>query len=404
MADLPLAGIRIVDLTRAQQGPFATVMLSDLGADVIKVEEPGVGDHGRGVVGRRLTHGVNTYFLAHNRNKKSITADIRKPAGQEIVRRLCRSADVFVHNFRPGTLERVGLGYEDICQIQPAIIYACASGFGLKGPYAERPKSKPGNDIIGQAMGGLMSMTGDERTGPIPAGAAIADQVGAMNLAYGIMVALFVRERTGQGQMVDSSLLGSQLALQCWEITDNLVNGPIGRKAGGGHPLVPALWNTFATSDGHLVIGGVAPKRWSGFCRALGLEAIEHDERFATPQARIDNQPELLRIVGEVFRTKTRAEWLERLAEVDAIAGPVYSYEEMANDPQVWANEYLVELDHPGADLEKVRTVGVPVKLSKTPGRVQRHAPELGEHTHEVLVELGYAWEEIGQLHADNVI
>ena len=402
MADLPLSGIRIVDLTRAQQGPFATVMLSDMGAEVIKVEEPGIGDQGRGVIGRRITHGINSYFLAHNRNKKSVTADVRKPGGQEIVKRLVRTADVFVHNFRPGTLERYGLGYDDLVQIKPDIIYGVASGFGLKGPYAERKKAKPAVDIVAQAMGGLMSMTGTEATGPLPAGAALADQVGAMNLAYGLVVALFVRDRTGEGQKVDVSLLGSQLALQTWEITENLISGPIGRKAESGHPLVRQMWGTFEATDGYFVIGGVAPKRWSAFCRALDLPALEHDERFATPQGRVDNQPQLLEIVRGVFKTRSRTEWLERLEEADVISGPVYSYHEMAQDPQVWANEYLVEMDYP--EVGKVPTVGLPVKLSRTPGRVQRKAPELGEHTHDVLLELGYSWEEIGQLIADEAI
>ncbi len=398
---LPLEGIRIVDLGQAQQGPHAAVLLSDMGADVIKVE-PRTGDFSRGALAPAQdewgTAVRDAYILAHNRNKRSLAIDITVPQGREALLRLAERGDVFLHNFRPGVAERLGIDYPAIKARNPRVIYASGSGFGKEGPGAQRP----GFDLVGQAVSGFMVQAGLPGAPPHPAGAAVADQTGSILLAYGVMLALFVRERSGVGQEVDVSLLGSMLCLQSWEVTTYLLSGRLPPKAGRGHPLIRGLWQIFPTSDGWISLAGCNDVRWPGFCRALGIGHLQSDPRFATAQERADHLNELVPLLDKVFLARTTAEWQATLEAVDAIVGPVQSYVEAVADPQVAANGYIGEVQHPRRG--RVRVVGLPVRLSETPGRIKGPAPELGEHTTEVLRELGYSWEEIAALAADEVI
>lgn len=385
-----LDGIRVLDFTWAQQGPYATVLLSDLGADIIKVEPREGGDFGRGVWSPE--GGASPYFIAHDRGKRSITLDLKHEGAREVIHRLVRYCDVVVNNFRPGVMERLGLGYEELKKVREDVILASASGYGPKGPRAFHP----GFDIAGQAMGGLISRTGSSSGEPVPAGAAIADQVGAMMLAFGIMTALFARERFGFGQALDCSLYGSQIALQSWEIDQWSIAGPAPR-GGRGHALIPGLWGVFKTSDGHIAFGGVGDNRWPGFCAALGCEELMEDDRFRTARDRaLTNKDDLVAFVDERLMAKTTAEWLAAFTANDLIVAPVQDYDDILRDEQAWANDYLIELADPVRG--EIKVVGFPVSFSHTPATNQGPPPELDQHTEAVLSELGYSWEEIARL------
>lgn len=396
----PLDGIWVLDFTIAQQGPYATVMLSDMGAEVIKIEEPKRGDMGRYILGRiDNALGLNPYFLAHDRNKRSVTLDLKHPRAKEVVLRLVEHCDVLVQNFRPGVMQRLGLDYATLSQVNPRLIYASASGFGSKGPLAQ----KPGLDLAGQAMGGIMAATGPVDGRPHPVGVAIADQTGAMMLAYGIVLALFARERSGEGQEIDCSLLGTQIALQSWEITQHMTTGKLAGTGGQGHPLIQGLYQTFPTADGYLVIGGVTPDKWERFCVALGQEeGLMADGRFASGRLRVENRQALYAELSRLFASRPTADWIPLIESADVVCGPVRDYAGVAECEQAWANGYLDRLEHP--EHGPVRVAGVPVSLSKTPGQPRSLPPELGEHTEAVLHELGYTWEEIAQLRIDGVI
>ncbi len=383
----PLDGIRVLDFTMFQQGPQATMVLADMGADVLKVESPVFGD-----LGRHLTyHGsdnFSSYFLAHNRGKKSITVHLKTEGGQEIIRRLVERCDVLAHNFRPGVMERLGLAYEDVRALNPAIIYARASGWGSKGPKARHPSF----DVAAQARSGLVGVTGEPDGFPLPAGAAVADYAGAMNLVIGILAALLVRERTGVGQQVESSLLGASVAMQAWEIQTYLIGGQW-RKAGRGHPYLPTIWRVFKTADSYAVVGGMPENRWPAFCRALGMPELQEDPRFENFFARRDHLDELYDILDGVFLRRTTEEWMKVLEPADMICAPVATYADVVADPQVLENDYIVGVQHPNRG--PMQVVGSPLRFSETKIEVQAAAPELGQHTEETLLELGYTWDDI---------
>ncbi len=390
----PLEGITILDFTRYQQGPFATVMLSDMGADVIKVEEPKNGDLGRAL--GRQPDGFCAYFEAHNRNKRSITLDIRTEAGRRVVHQLVERVDVVTENYRPGVMDRLGIGYEDLKKVNPRIIMGSASGFGPKGPDARRPSF----DIIGQAAGGMMmAQGGGPDFEPQSVTAGHADHVGAMFLAFGISMALIARDRYGVGQHVDSSLLGGQIAFQGMGIIRSLRVGAQASFRQGANPLFRA----YGCGDGRWVALGILdPKVWPGLTHALGHPELMKDPRFAEPFARHEHAEELAETLAAIFQEKPRDEWLKLLEEHDVAAGPVRDHVEVGDDPGVIANEYVVTVEHPS--LGQLRVPGVPVKLSETPGHVRSVAPELGQHTEEVLLMLGYDWEQIGGLREQGVI
>jgi crotonobetainyl-CoA:carnitine CoA-transferase CaiB-like acyl-CoA transferase len=384
----PLHGVRVLDFTVFQQGPQATMVLADMGADVIKAEAPGFGDFGRLL---QIHNGVGAYHLAHSRGKRSLTVNLKTPQGIEIVRRLVPRMDVFVHNFRPGVMERLGVGYDDMRALNERIIYAHASGWGARGFKAQHPAF----DIAAQARSGLMSMTGEENGGPLPVGVAIADYVGAMNLAMSIMAALYARDHMGHGQKIETSLFGSAVAAQAWELQTYILGGRK-RRGGRGHAYLPTIWRTFRTADGWAVVGGVGDDRWPAFCQAVAMPELEHDERFANGLSRAINLMELYTLLDDKFLVRTTKEWIEILEAHDMICAPVQDYDGLLADPQALENEYLLTVDHPIAG--PVKVVGQPWKFSETPAHIAAAAPELGQHTEEVLLELGYTWDEITAL------
>jgi len=390
----PLEGITILDFTRYQQGPFATVMLSDMGADVIKVEERLNGDLGRALGAQ--PDGFCGYFEAHNRNKRSITLDVRTDAGRRIVHQLAERVDVVVENFRPGVMDRLGIGYARLSAINPRLIMASASGAGQKGPAARRPSF----DVIGQAMGGMMvSQGGGPEDEPKLVAGGFADHVGAMFLAFGIGMAIVARERFGVGQHVDASLLGGQIAFQAMGFCRSLQSGFHNGFRPGANPLFRAYR---CADDKWIALGVLDPKVWPGLLRALDQPGLATDPRFANPFGRWEHAEDLIEAIAGCFILRPRDEWLARLEACDVASGPVRDHLEVADDPQVLANEYVVTVEHP--HLGPIRVPGIPVKLSETPGRIRSTAPELGQHTEEVLLELGYSWEDLDRLRTSEVI
>ncbi len=393
-----LDGIRVLDMTIWQQGTSAAVMLADLGADVVKIEDPSGGDPGRGLWRVEKAGGLSGYFQALNLGKRSIALDLKRPEGRDAFLRLAETADVFISNFRPGVCERLGIGYADVAKVNPRIIYACASGYGREGPDAREGSF----DILGQARGGLMAVTGEPDGYPKNAGAPIADQVGGMMAAFGILAALLHRERTGEGQEVDVSLLGSVMALQSFNITSHLLSGELPRRfpRGGFGPF----WNVYRASDGkHFALAMLLNRGWRETCEAIGRPELERDERFARYRDRVlTNAAALIAIFDETFATRPADEWVRALNERGVFCARVQDYEEIARDPQVLANGYIVDV--PREDGPPVRMVSTPVQLSKTPARIRSMAPELGQHTEEVLLEAGYSWEEIDALRTAGAI
>jgi crotonobetainyl-CoA:carnitine CoA-transferase CaiB-like acyl-CoA transferase len=391
---LPLDGVRVLDFTWAQQGPFATVMLSDMGAEIIKVE------HREGERGRQAASGQPQpvpYFIAHDRGKKSITLDVRRPEALEIVEKLVERVDVVVSNMRPGIMERLGLGYDDLRRINPRIVWAAASAYGPLGKQATRP----GFDIVGQALGGIMMHTGPEGSPPMPAGAAIGDQVGAINLCAGILAGLVQAARTGEGVQVDVSLYGTQVALQAWEINTESITGNIAGKGGQGHPLITprGVWRSFETKDGHLVVGGVNAQRFTALCQLMDLPELA--ERFPDDRTRAEHVADIIRTLEPRFRQETTAYWLERFEQQDIIGAPVQSYGDILGDPQAWENGYVTEMEHPVHGTIKI--VGSAIQFDRSaPSRMS--PPELGDHTEIFLEEIGYDWDKIAQLREAEVI
>ena len=354
-----------------------------------------------GDLGRVLAmHGpdrLSAYHLAHSRGKRSITVNLKTEEGREVVRRLIPRADVFTHNFRLGAMEKLGLGYDGVRALNERIIYAHASGWGAKGPKARHPAF----DIAAQARSGLMSMTGEEDGGPLPAGVAIADYVGAMNLALGVIAALYARTATGKGQKVETSLFGSQIAAQAWELQYYILSGRL-KRSGRGHAYLPTIWRTFRTKDGWAVVGGVGDDRWPAFCAAIAMPELERDPRFANAGARKDHLDELYALIDGRFLAKTTAEWMSVLEAHDMICAPVADYEALVRDEQALANEYLLTVEHPTNGPTQV--VGFPWKFSETPAHAAPAAPELGQHTEEILLSLGYTWDEIAALRGAGAI
>jgi CoA:oxalate CoA-transferase len=401
----PLDGIRIVDWTIWQQGPVATQMLADLGAEVIKIEERERGDPGRGIVAvagsSTVKGGRNYYFEANNKHKKSIALNLKQPEAREIVHRLAARSDVFVQNFRKGVAQRLGLGYAELAALNPRIIYASASGYGPEGP----DSGEPSFDYLGQARSGIMNAIGTGSTAPTYVYGGIADQMGAIMLAYGVLAALFARERTGIGQEVDASHLGSMMALQGLNVVARTIMGkefPRNTRANAYNPL----WNHYRCADDKWIsLAMLQPDRyWKNFCEVVGKPELIEDPRFAEAKVRGKNSAAVVAIFDEVFAARPRDEWMRVLkGRGDFIYTIVNSVSDLPDDPQVRANGYVVEYDHPA--LGNLTLLGMPVKLSATPGEPRGHAPELGEHTELLLTEmLGYSWDDIARLREANVI
>jgi formyl-CoA transferase len=393
----PLAGVRVLDLTRVLAGPYCTMFLGDLGAEVVKVEQPGVGDDTRGW-GPPFVGGESAYFLCINRNKKSITVDLKRQEGIDLVRRLADSADVLIENFRPGTMERLGLGEKDLRALNPRLIYASLSGFGADGPMSDAP----GYDLIIQAWGGLMSITGAPDGEPTKVGVAIMDLVAGLMLGKAIVAALFAREKIGIGQKIDTSLLEAEVASLINVGSNYLIAGTTAKRWGNAHPsIVP--YQSFKTADGYLVIGVASEGIWQRFCEAIGKTEMADDPRFAKNADRVDNRASLIAILREMFRSRDNEHWLKLLNEAKVPCAPIQTIDQVFAAPQVRHREMLVEVEHPTAGT--LRMAGIPVKFSATPASVRLPPPLLGEHTDEVLSSwLGMNDQEIADLKTKKII
>ena len=389
-----LAGLRVIDLTQAMAAPFCSMNLADMGADVIKVEPPTGEDMRRGSASK---NGHSGTFTTINRSKRGITVDLKQPAGVEIIHRLVRTADIFVQNYRPGAARRLGVDYETLRALNPRLIYCSVSGFGATGPYA----SRGGYDLIAQGMSGIISVTGDEHGPPAKAGLPVSDLSAGLFGAYGILCALEYRERTGEGQLVDTSLLEAALALTVWESTEYWVTGRAPRPLGSAHRLA-APYQALRASDGWFTVGANNDKLFEAFCRAIGRAELVADARFAGRRERMQHRDTLITEIERTTAKETRAHWLERLDGAGVPAGPINTYPEALADPHALAREMVVDLVHPGAG--PIKALGVPVKLSDTPGAVDRAAPLLGQDNADVLTELGYSEAEQRALKDQGVI
>lgn len=375
-----LDGIRVLELTNFMAGPFCGMLLADLGADVIKVENPKGGDFTRNAA--PFLDGESAGFLAVNRNKRSIALDLKTDRGRDIFLDLVRRSDVVIENLRPGTLDDLGIGYKVLSELNPRIILSSASGFGQTGPYKDRAAL----DLIVQGMSGLMSITGEDGRPPVKVGVPISDLSAAIFGAYAILAALRVRDREGVGQHIDVSLLESAIALQAWETSSYLATGEVPRPLGSAH-RVNAPYQAVRTADGYITIGATTPGNWHAFCVTLGLERLENDARFAKVPERRREYKELAVLIEEVTVTQPSEHWYRALERAGVPCGVLYSLDQVLADEHVQARGVVKEVEH--AKIGKVRVTGSPIRFSRTPVRIERAGPMLGEHTREILGELG---------------
>ncbi len=383
-----LTGIRVLDLGLLVQGPQCAAMLCDLGADVIKIELPGFGDQARWISASPID-ARPPYFHGVNRGKKSVTIDLRMAVGKEIFKRLVATSDVVISNFKAGTMDDWGLGYDGLAAINPRIIYATGSVYGPLGPLA----SSEGADLAGQAAGGLISTTGRSGGEPTPVGATIADHMAAQNMTTGILAALFARHTTGRGQRVDVSLVGGQIWAQASELTAFFLTGKQSRPADHGHPLLHAINGIFPTSDGWIAMVGVPPANKAAFCDALGRPELIDDPRIQAMFMKPDEKQEIFSILNTIFPNDTTANWVAKMRAAGQRVAPVNDYNAVAADEHNTLNGYLVDVDHPTFGPMKI--VGNPIRLSDTPATPGIVAPELGQDTELVLLELGYDWDQL---------
>ena len=391
-----LDGLTVVDLTRVLSGPYCTMMLADMGARVIKVEQPGRGDDTR-AWGPPFQNGESAYFLSINRNKESVTLNLKHPEGRRVLDALIERADVLVENFRPGTLERMGLGYADLSKQRPDLVYCSISGFGQTGPR----RREPGYDAVMQGEGGLMSITGAPDGPGYRLGIAIVDIVSGMFSAYGIAVALLARERTGRGQYIDVGMLDSVAALLTYQAGIHFTTGEAPGRLGNRHPSITP-YETLEAADGELVVAAGNDQLWRTFCGVIGAEALADDARFRTNKDRVAARDALRPLLVERMRTRPAAEWIGRLKAAGIPCGAVRDLAQVFADPQLIERAMVVALDHPVAGA--IRQLGVPIKMSGTPGAVRTPPPALGQHTEAILGELGMSGPEIARLRADGAV
>jgi crotonobetainyl-CoA:carnitine CoA-transferase CaiB-like acyl-CoA transferase len=404
----PLDGITVLDLTRVLSGPYCTMLLADMGARVIKLEQPGKGDDTRAWgppflypsahsprAGGPDMNGESAYFLSINRNKESVTLDFKHPEGRAVLDRLIARSDVLVENFRPGTLSKLGLDYQTLASQHPRLIYCSISGFGHTGPRSK----EPGYDAIMQAEGGLMSITGAADGAPYRLGVAIVDVVSGMFAAYGVAMALFAREQTGRGQEIDLAMLDATVALLTYQAGNYFASGKVPARLGNRHPsIVP--YETFAASDGEFVLAVGNDEQWRRFC---AIAALPEEERFATNRQRVTGYDQLRPFVADRLRTQPRQHWIDRLTAAGVPCGSVRNLQELFDDPQLVAREMLARVEH--STIGQLKTLGVPIKLSDTPGAVRTPPPTLGQHTGAVLErDLGMSADAIAALRAQKVI
>ena len=392
----PLTGVRVIDVTQIMAGPFCTMLLGDMGADVIKIEKPDGGDDVRRS-GPPFVAGESATFLNIGRNKRSVVIDMKQTEGTEIVRNMARDADILVQNLRPGRLEGFGLGYENVRAVNPAIVYATITGFGRTGPY----KDKPGFDLMAQGYSGIMGVTGHPGQPPVKVSVPITDLNAGLFTAYGILAAYVNRLKTGKGQHVDSSLMEAGVAYTLWESAIYFTSGRLPGPNGSAHQI-SAPYQALPTGDGYITVGGANQRNWERLCRAIGRAELISDPRFEVNAGRMANRPALEATLSETLKTQPMAHWLSVLEAVGVPCGPINDIAQVYADPQVIARDMVVEVEHPTAGT--IRNVGIPVKFSETPGNIRRPPPRFGEHTEEVLTEFGYTTDEIDSLRDRGIV
>jgi formyl-CoA transferase len=390
---LPLAGVRVLDISQVMAGPYACMLLGDLGADVIKIEPPGTGDQTRGSMGFKMKGADSLGFLNMNRNKRSVTLDLKSEAGKEVLKTLAAEADILVENYRPGALKRLGLGYEVLKDINPRLVYTSISGFGQTGPWADRP----GFDLMAQAMSGVMSVTGYPDSPPVKAGVPVADIGCALFAIYATLAAYIGAKNTGQGQYIDAALFDTAMAFSVWDTCDWWGTGKEPQPLGTSNKMT-APYQAMACADGHFVMGANNQKLWVQLCKLMGREELVADPRFTTIAQRLAHRAELQEELEKSFRAQGKDYWVETLLANGIPAGPILSYPEAFGSEHAQVRGMRMEIDHPIEG--KVPNIGFAVKLSGTPQQVRRHPPLLGEHTEEVLAEVGVTNEQIARLRA----
>jgi formyl-CoA transferase len=404
----PLSHLRVLDLSRVLAGPWAAQNLADLGAEVIKVERPGAGDDTRGwgppwmKDGQGRDTSESAYFLSVNRNKKSVTLDISRPEGQKIARELSGKSQVLIENYKVGTLKRYGLSYDDLKTQNPSLIYCSVTGFGQDGPYATRP----GYDFIFQGMGGLMSITGERDgqpgAGPQKVGIAITDVLTGMYASVAILAAITHRERTGEGQYIDAALLDTMVAFNANQIVSYLCSGKIPVRWGNAHPQV-VPYEVFPTADGHIILAVGNDSQFASFCQAAGCAELAQELRFKTMSQRIVHRGELIPLIAEVMRTRTKREWISALEAANVPCGPINNMKEVFEDPQVRHRKLRVDIPHPLGGVAPV--VASPLRLSGTPVEYRMAPPTLGQHNDDVFKNLlGKSDAELARLKSAGIV
>jgi crotonobetainyl-CoA:carnitine CoA-transferase CaiB-like acyl-CoA transferase len=392
-----LGRLKVLDVTQVLAGPFCGQLLADMGADVTKIEPPGTGDQSRAALGFRMTGTDTAAFLAVNRNKKSVTLNLKTDEGREIFYRLVRDADVVIENFRPGVAARLGIDYETLRDVNPRIICASISGYGQTGPYADRPA----HDLIAQGVAGLMSVTGEVGGPPAKVGISIADLSAGLFCAFGILAACVAREDTGQGQYVDTSIFEAPIALSVFESTELWGLGRVPRPLGSTNRTA-APNQAFRARGGYLNICAANQRLWARLCAVLGRDDLTDDPRFRSNDDRMGNRQDLETELEKTLAGRPPEEWVDLLLAAGTPTGPIHDYEQVFADPQTHARRMVVEMDHPVEG--RIKGLGIPVKLSETPGSVRHAAPLLGEHTDRVLAGLGYTDTEISALRDKGVV
>ncbi len=396
MTALPLAGYRVLELAHLIAGPACGMYLADMGADVVKVEQPVVGDASRAAYGTQLG-GESAVFVTVNRNKRSVVLDLARPQGRAAFERLAARADVVIEAYRGGVAERLGLDWPRLSALNPRLVYCSLSAFGPEGPW----RDKPGVDMLVQAMGGLMAVMGEPDGPPVLCGAPVLDTIGALMAGQGVITALLHRERTGQGQRVDVSLLNGALLAHAARLSIFLATGEEPGRWGSGHPyLVP--FQAFEARDGWIYVAVWIDRLWEPFCAAVERPALADDPRFATRADRRQRRTELTTLLAQVFRGRTVSDWMARLEAHDILCAPVNRYADLPEDPRVLATRLIVEQEHPRAG--RFRTLDTPIRFERTPGGIRTPAPGLGEHTDAVLAEAGLTTQEIAGLRASGIV
>ena len=392
----PLDGIKVLDLTRVLAGPYATMLLGDLGAEIIKIEQPDTGDESRNF--GPFKNGFSLYFMSVNRGKRSVTLNLKTERGQAIFKQLLAHTDVLVENFRPGTMEKLGLNYDTLKPEHPSLIYAACSGFGQTGPYAQQGAY----DMIIQGMGGIISITGEPEGPPVRVGTSISDITAALFTTIGILSALHHRNQTGKGQFVDVAMLDSLVAVLENAVVRYFATGEAPKPLGARHPAITPF-EAFASADGHVIIALGNDTLWEKFCTHVNREDLISDKRFRTNADRTENHAELFPILSQIMAQRTTDAWIDALGKIGVPCGPINAMDKVVSHPQVQAREMITRIAHQITG--EVEVPGVPIKLSETPGNVDAPAPSLGEHTTEVLTDvLKMSPDEVAKLKQDGVI